>query len=225
MKGSILIYGSSKANQHKKVEELVSQVIHKAFSLKAVSDPDIKLVGLDADKILTADISSAVKFLQEKPFGGDYKILIILQADKIQPKTQNLLLKALEEPPSYATIILCAKTLQDILDTVQSRCRKVGLLHAAEENQQNTVGYKDIIKMPVGERLVWVEDFAKEEKETIINLLEAWAEEGRGVLKKSAGQAHIKNIEVIRELTADLENTNVNTRLALDYLVMSLESK
>ena len=37
------------------------------------------------------------------------------------------LLKAIEEPPPHSVILLCAPSVEDLLPTIRSRCRLVGL--------------------------------------------------------------------------------------------------
>jgi DNA polymerase III gamma/tau subunit len=230
MKGSILFYGGNKTDLENRVVELVKKISGKDFSLQEIKDPDIKVIGYEAEKILTTEIEDAVNFLHEKPYAGAYKILAILQADKIQNKTQNLLLKTLEEPPTYASIILASKTLQDILETVQSRCRKISVKRTIlssikgtnAEDTKEEVEYKKFILLDYGKKLSWAEEFAKEDKEIILNQLENWMEQGRVVLKENPTTT-LKNLEAIKEIKRDLENTNVNTRLALETLVISLE--
>ena len=60
--------------------------------------------------------------IQIKPYKGPYKIYIVDRAEKLTTEAQNALLKTLEEPPSYAVIILLATGEEDLLETVRSRC-------------------------------------------------------------------------------------------------------
>ncbi|MFI3176588.1 MAG: DNA polymerase III subunit [Eubacteriales bacterium] len=57
-----------------------------------------------------------------KPYSSNYKIYIINEADKMTPQAQNAILKTLEEPPSYAIIILLVTNMQSLLETILSRC-------------------------------------------------------------------------------------------------------
>ena len=57
-----------------------------------------------------------------KPYSGDYKIYIIDEAEKMNVQAQNALLKTLEEPPSYAVILLLATRAEAMLQTILSRC-------------------------------------------------------------------------------------------------------
>ncbi len=57
-----------------------------------------------------------------KPYSSHRKIYIIDEAEKMNAQAQNALLKTLEEPPSYATILLLTTNLEAMLQTIRSRC-------------------------------------------------------------------------------------------------------
>lgn len=56
-----------------------------------------------------------------KSYEGGSKILIVWNADKMQAKSSNKLLKFLEEPPEKTLIILTAETEDNFLPTILSR--------------------------------------------------------------------------------------------------------
>ena len=57
-----------------------------------------------------------------KPYSSKYKVYIINEAEKMTPQAQNAILKTLEEPPSYAVIILLVSNINTLLPTILSRC-------------------------------------------------------------------------------------------------------
>lgn len=57
------------------------------------------------------------------PFEGRYKVFIIEEAERMNPHAQNSLLKTLEEPQPETVFILISSRPEDLLDTIQSRCR------------------------------------------------------------------------------------------------------
>lgn len=57
-----------------------------------------------------------------KPYQSRYKIYIIPDGDKMTEQAQNALLKTIEEPPSYAIILLLTDNLSKFLPTILSRC-------------------------------------------------------------------------------------------------------
>jgi DNA polymerase-3 subunit delta' len=59
--------------------------------------------------------------------------MIIEDADRMQERSSNVLLKALEEPPAGTIWLLCAPSEADMLPTIRSRVRRVGLKVPAVE--------------------------------------------------------------------------------------------
>lgn len=57
-----------------------------------------------------------------KPYSSPYKIYIINEGEKLTDQAQNALLKTLEEPPSYAMLIILTTNLEELLPTIVSRC-------------------------------------------------------------------------------------------------------
>ncbi len=77
-----------------------------------------KLNTISVDEIRT----QVVNTVDIKPYEGGRKIYIIADAEKMNPQAQNALLKTIEEPPSYATMILLTNTPEALLPTIRSRC-------------------------------------------------------------------------------------------------------
>lgn len=63
-----------------------------------------------------------VSDIQIRPYSSRYKIYIIPEAEKMTVQAQNAILKTIEEPPSYAVILLLTTNDQHFLDTIRSRC-------------------------------------------------------------------------------------------------------
>ncbi|MBF5058662.1 hypothetical protein [Candidatus Neptunochlamydia vexilliferae] len=59
------------------------------------------------------------------PFESERKVFIIHEADRMLPSSSNALLKTLEEPPSFVTIILISAHPEALLPTITSRCFQV----------------------------------------------------------------------------------------------------
>ena len=57
-----------------------------------------------------------------RPYSSKYKIYIIADADLMTVQAQNALLKTIEEPPSYAVIMLLTENAEVLLPTIRSRC-------------------------------------------------------------------------------------------------------
>lgn len=61
------------------------------------------------------------------PVEGGARVAIIEAAHRMNEDAQAALLKTLEEPPSGATIVLCADAEEPLLPTIRSRCARIRL--------------------------------------------------------------------------------------------------
>lgn len=68
-----------------------------------------------------------------KPYASPYKIYIIDEAEKMNQQSQNALLKTIEEPPSYAVILLLTTNADGFLPTILSRCITLNLKAVAND--------------------------------------------------------------------------------------------
>lgn len=62
-----------------------------------------------------------------RPYSSYYKIYIVDEAEKMTQQAQNALLKTIEEPPSYAIILLLTTNQEAFLPTILSRCVQLKL--------------------------------------------------------------------------------------------------
>lgn len=73
------------------------------------------------------------KMLNLKSFEGGTKFLIIWRADRIRVEAANKFLKLLEEPPQKTIIILLADKVDNMLDTILSRCQVLEIPRIADD--------------------------------------------------------------------------------------------
>jgi DNA polymerase-3 subunit delta' len=72
------------------------------------------------------------KALSLKAYEGGYKVMIIWMADKMNTAASNKLLKLLEEPPNKTVFILVTEHLDDLLQTIISRCQILDFIGISE---------------------------------------------------------------------------------------------
>lgn len=89
--------------------------------------PDVLRVSPDPLSIKIETIRGIQQFLSLKGFYVQTKIVIISGADTMGPEAANAFLKTLEEPPKNSCIILYAASIDDMLPTIVSRCRRIFL--------------------------------------------------------------------------------------------------
>jgi DNA polymerase-3 subunit delta' len=63
--------------------------------------------------------------IQLKPAEAEYKVAIIVAADRLNAQSANAFLKTLEEPPPKSVIILLTTEPQRLLETIVSRCLRL----------------------------------------------------------------------------------------------------
>ncbi len=79
-----------------------------------------------ASEVLVKDIDEPVVAAATRtPFESTRRVFVIEAAGTMNDQAANRLLKTLEEPPSFAHLILLAEHLEDVLPTIASRCQQV----------------------------------------------------------------------------------------------------
>jgi DNA polymerase-3 subunit delta' len=91
------------------------------------SHPDVTVVRTDKLSIGVDEVRDLVRRAALAPVGAARQVLVIEDADRLTEQAANALLKAIEEPTDHTVWLLCAPTVEDILPTIRSRCRFVGL--------------------------------------------------------------------------------------------------
>ncbi len=110
--------------------------------------PDFKIINETGETIKIEQIRELVEKVIEKPIVSNKKVYIINDCDKMTKEAQNCLLKTLEEPPEFVTMILITSNENMILNTIKSRCMKVKFKNIENkifyDYAINEIGYEDI---------------------------------------------------------------------------------
>jgi DNA polymerase-3 subunit delta' len=77
-------------------------------------------------------IREAVAQAALSPMEGSRRVIVVQEADRIAERSQNALLKALEEPNPSVTWVLVSSVLPPVLPTILSRCQVVEFTALAE---------------------------------------------------------------------------------------------
>lgn len=110
--------------------------------------PDYKIINETGETIKIEQIRNLVEKVIEKPIVSNRKVYIINDSEKMTKEAQNCLLKTLEEPPEFVTIILISSNDNLLLNTIKSRCMQIKFKNI--ENQVlydyaiNNIGYDKI---------------------------------------------------------------------------------
>jgi DNA polymerase-3 subunit delta' len=94
--------------------------------------PDLRVVEPLGDMIRIDTIRELHHDLHLRPFEADRRVYLLLGAHLLNDDAADALLKDLEEPPLYATIVLVADELGPIPETIRSRCQLVPFRRLSE---------------------------------------------------------------------------------------------
>lgn len=105
------------------------------------NNPDYYEIGLleDENSIKIETIRQMQKRVQELPIVSERKVYIIDDSEYMTKDAQNCLLKTLEEPPEFVTIILIVSNENMILNTIKSRCIKMYFNSLSEIELKNYI--------------------------------------------------------------------------------------
>ena len=108
------------------------------------NNPDYYEINLQEDEntIKIEAIRQMQKKVQELPIVSDRKVYIIDDSELMTKEAQNCLLKTLEEPPEFVTIILIVSNENLILNTIKSRCLKIYFNDISEEELKKYINEK-----------------------------------------------------------------------------------
>ena len=95
--------------------------------IQAGNHPDLNVLATERVQISIDEIREYIDVSQFEPAVGNYRIMLIEDADRMAERSSNLLLKSLEEPPRGTIWLLCAPSADDMLPTIRSRVRRVML--------------------------------------------------------------------------------------------------
>lgn len=95
--------------------------------------PDFIIINEDGETIKIEQVRKITEKVIEKPVISKRKVYIINDAEKMTKEAQNCLLKTLEEPPAFITIILISSNENAILNTIKSRCMKIKFKNISDD--------------------------------------------------------------------------------------------
>lgn len=152
------------------------------------NNPDFTIIEPDGNAIKIDQIRELVKKVYEKPIVSNKKVYIINDSNLMTKEAQNSLLKTLEEPPEYVTIILIASNENLFLPTIKSRCTKI-IFNKLSDNELKEILEKEYNYINVPELVLKIAD---------------------GSVKKAVNlQGKEDNYKKISSTYSNLENINI----------------
>ncbi|MFH8657206.1 DNA polymerase III subunit delta' [Streptomyces afghaniensis] len=88
---------------------------------------DVTTVAAVGTQILADDMRDTVRKSFTSPATGRWQVILVEDAERLNEKSANAVLKAVEEPAPRTVWLLCAPSIEDVLPTIRSRCRHLNL--------------------------------------------------------------------------------------------------
>ena len=87
--------------------------------------PDVEHVVPEGVVYTVAHADALIERASMSPSRSPWHVIVVEDVDRFQLNAVPKLLKSIEEPPPHTVWILCAPTVDDVLPTINSRCRHV----------------------------------------------------------------------------------------------------
>ncbi len=107
--------------------------------IESGSHPDFLVISPEGGQIRIEEIRATDNILSFKPFEGRKKVVIVDEADTMNPFASNAFLKTLEEPPKNSLIILISSNPDRLPDTTKSRCSRVNFTPLSSESCREVI--------------------------------------------------------------------------------------
>ncbi|MEW5656398.1 DNA polymerase III subunit delta' [Streptomyces cinereoruber] len=88
---------------------------------------DVTTVSAVGTEIRRKDMLATVRKSFTAPANGRWQVILVTDAERLNEKSGNGVLKAVEEPAPRTVWLICAPSLDDVLPTIRSRCRHLSL--------------------------------------------------------------------------------------------------
>ncbi len=138
-----LLHGPAGVGKRAAALGFAGALLGDARRVEAGTHPDLQVIEPLGEMIRIDEIRALHHDLHMRPFEADRRVYILFDAHRLNADAADALLKDLEEPPSYATIVLVADTLGPIPETIRSRCQLVPFHRLPEKMVRDWVSAHD----------------------------------------------------------------------------------
>lgn len=197
------------------IDNQINQICNQLDNYIKPNNPDIFI--LNQDTGWTIELTRLIKkFLCQKPFNHQNKVVIIYDAHQLNIESQNALLKSLEEPGNNNYFILATNKPSNITKTIISRCQIIKLKnnHQADNNSKPLIFSSNTSK-----NLLQSENLSKD-KTQVLPYLKNQLKIYQKILIQNPSQ---ENSLIVQKIIKSIQmiESNVDPRSALDFLFLS----
>jgi DNA polymerase-3 subunit delta' len=134
-----LFHGPRGVGKRRAAFALAGELIGDPGRVERRAHPDVYVLEPLGDQIRIDEVRALRRDLHMRPFEAARRVYLVLGADQLNEDAADALLKDLEEPPSYATIVLVADELGPLPETIRSRCQLVPFRRLSERAVREAV--------------------------------------------------------------------------------------
>ena len=127
-----LLHGPPGVGKRTAAFAFAAALLGDARRVEARTHPDLYVLEPLGEMIRIDDVRALHHDLHMRPFEGERRVYLILDAQRMNEDAADALLKDLEEPPPYAAIVLVASELGPLPPTILSRCQLVPFRRLSE---------------------------------------------------------------------------------------------
>ena len=154
--------------------------------------PDLYVLEPLGDQIRIDAVREMRRDLHMRPFEADRRIYLVFGAHLLNDEAADALLKDLEEPPSYAVIVLVADELGSLPETIRSRCQPIPFRRLSERAVREDVQAR-------------APQLSEEEATSIARVAGGRLDRAERLLDPEAAKRRAELLEVARSVYADPE--------------------
>ena len=122
---AFLFHGPRGVGKRTAARAFAGVLLGDARRVDAGTHPDLRVIEALGEMIRIDEIRALHHDLHMRPFEADRRVYLLLDAHLLNDEAAAALLKDLEEPPEYATLVLVADELGPLPETIRSRCQLV----------------------------------------------------------------------------------------------------
>jgi DNA polymerase III subunit delta' len=128
-----LFHGPAGVGKRELARRFAAELLGDHARVERGTHPDLYVLEPLGDQIRIDDVRELRRDLHMRPFEAARRVYLVFGADTMNEDAADALLKDLEEPPSYAVIVLVAEDLGPLPDTIRSRCQLVPFRRLSEK--------------------------------------------------------------------------------------------
>ncbi len=129
---AFLLHGPPGVGKRTAATAFAAALLGDAHRVENRTHPDLYVLEPLGEMIRIDDVRALRHDLHMRPYEGARRVYLVLDAQRMNEDAADALLKDLEEPPEYATIVLVASELGPLPPTILSRCQLVPFRRLSE---------------------------------------------------------------------------------------------